>query len=93
MANCASGDLDEFHSKVDEAARLIAGLKEGTISPEYVDKKLNDRSEKEIEKIKQEEKEAKDKQITPERSEELKKKVKVLICRSGLLKICCVQFA
>lgn len=76
MAACVTGDLEEFHDKVDEAARLIAGLKEGTISPQYVDKKLKDRSEKEREKDRQKEIEEEDKKISPERTEELKEKVK-----------------
>ena len=39
MTQPSMEDAGEFVDKVDELARLIEGLKSGTISPEYLDKK------------------------------------------------------
>lgn len=39
-------DVEEFIENVDEISLLIEGLKAGTISPEYVDRKLEDKKPK-----------------------------------------------
>jgi hypothetical protein len=43
----AGGDVEAFIDSVDDVARLIACLKEGTITPEYVDNKLEQRAKDE----------------------------------------------
>jgi hypothetical protein len=43
-------DAEGFLEQVDEISRLVEGLKEGTISPEYIDSKLKFKQEKEAEK-------------------------------------------
>jgi hypothetical protein len=35
-----ANDVESFIENVDDISRLIEGLKEGTISPEYVDGKI-----------------------------------------------------
>lgn len=42
----ADGDVDAFLDSVSEASRLIEGLKAGVISPEFVDTKIAQRSQK-----------------------------------------------
>lgn len=68
-------DADRFHEKVDEAARLIEGLKKGTISPEYVDKVIHTREEKENVQKQKKQTEKESIELTPEKEQELKKKV------------------
>jgi hypothetical protein len=43
-------DAEDFLEKVDEVTRLVEGLKEGRITPEYVDTKLQQKQEKERER-------------------------------------------
>ena len=38
------GEVGEFVDKVDELSRLIDGLAKGTISPEYIDRKMEQKS-------------------------------------------------
>jgi hypothetical protein len=42
MSNIEEADVGDFIEKVDEVSRLIEGLSKGTISPDYVDTKLQD---------------------------------------------------
>ncbi|KXZ56527.1 hypothetical protein GPECTOR_1g473 [Gonium pectorale] len=46
----ATEDVEEFIDKVDEVTRLIEGLKAGTISPEYIDTKIERKKQDEQEK-------------------------------------------
>lgn len=85
-----SQDADGFHEKVDEAARLIEGLKKGSISPEYVDKVVCDRNDKENAQKLKKEKEEKAKELTPEKELELKGKVQMSMwLRSPFLMLAC----
>ena len=75
-------EVNEFHDKVDEVTRMIESLREGNLPPEYVDRKIEERQEKE-EKKKQQEEEAKrqaeeEKQLTPEREAELRERAEEL---------------
>ncbi|KAG2500046.1 hypothetical protein HYH03_002326 [Edaphochlamys debaryana] len=45
-----SEDVEEFMEKVDEVSRLIEGLKAGTISPDYIDSKMEQKKRKEEER-------------------------------------------
>ncbi len=38
-----ASDVEDFTERVDEVTRLIAGLKDGTLPPEYVDRKEQER--------------------------------------------------
>lgn len=71
-------EAKEFHNKVDEVTRLIECLKEGTIPPEYVDRKIQEEEQKkEEEKRKEQErkkKEEEDKKLTPEREAALRER-------------------
>ncbi|GMH33324.1 hypothetical protein BSKO_01158 [Bryopsis sp. KO-2023] len=71
-------EVDEFVDKVDEVSRLIAGLKEGTISPSYVQNKHEEQEKKSAHAKDVAEKRQKDQELTPERKEELMRKVKEL---------------
>ena len=42
-----ANDVESFIESVDDISRLIEGLKEGTISPEYIDGKMAKKNEKE----------------------------------------------
>ncbi|CAG9467735.1 unnamed protein product [Pedinophyceae sp. YPF-701] len=67
-------DFDGFLEKVSEATRLVEGLKEGKINPEYVDKITQadaEKKRKEQEKVEAEERERAD----PERQARLQAKV------------------
>ncbi|GFR41120.1 hypothetical protein Agub_g1764 [Astrephomene gubernaculifera] len=44
-------DVEDFLEKVDEVNRLIEGLKVGTISPEYIDTKLQLKQQKDQERV------------------------------------------
>ncbi|CAD7702947.1 unnamed protein product, partial [Ostreobium quekettii] len=77
MGTCAE-DIQEFTDTVDEVSRLIAGLKEGKLSPEYLDKRIKDREAEKEEKDKQKAEEQQRKEITPERRDELMRKVAAL---------------
>jgi hypothetical protein len=35
----ASSEVEDFTDRVDEVTRLIAGLKDGSLPPEYIDRK------------------------------------------------------
>lgn len=41
VPNIDTSDLDEFLSEVDEVSRLINGLSQNTITPDYIDTKQN----------------------------------------------------
>ena len=74
-------EVDTFVDRVDEVTRLIEGLKDGTLPPEYVDKReaeIIEREQKKDEKRKKEEQEREENRfdkLPKERQEELLKKV------------------
>lgn len=45
------GDATDFLSQVDEVSRLIDGLKSGTVSPDYIDKKFEKSKEQEQKRV------------------------------------------
>ncbi|XRB13669.1 hypothetical protein RI054_06g35070 [Pseudoscourfieldia marina] len=72
----ADDEAEEFMDKVDEVSRLIAGLQDGTLSPEYIDRKMGTQEkEEQIKKQKKHEEEEKKKEpLSDERMEECRRK-------------------
>ena len=73
-------EADEFAERVDEVARLIEGMNDGTLSPEYIDRKIGrDEDEERRKKKKKEEEEAKKAEpISEERMAECRRKAEEL---------------
>ena len=71
-------EAEEFIDKVDDIARLINGLHEGTLPPEYIDSVLEEKEEKrKADQRKAEERKKKEveaKTLTPEREAELRER-------------------
>ena len=74
----SEAEAEEFTKKVDDITRLINGLHEGTLPPEYIDRVMEEKQEKETKQKKKEEekkkKQEEDKKLTPEREAELRER-------------------